>query len=251
MTVADLAQIVPGILKYDGPVLAFLLLIVVIRSRRLTQFRVFLDELDRFRALFGKRQSWSENALEITLKRMEDVEAIIQEQSRILAKVRASATISEHLDVIEKVVLVSEQLEKLKRTVEQTFQEAIKQGATIRQDRTREVHGHFKVYIEQTRKNLEKSVGDRLSAYVEGKSREELLGNLVNSLRHALLSISKQNLDSLQAFSEKSTEDFEHSIRQSLSKVCAAIEELRQKYDEAPWLLAGVQGSNTVSGKEE
>lgn len=251
MTAADLAYIVPGILKYDGPVLAFILLFVVIRLRQLKQFRVFLAELDRFGALFGARQSWSENALKVTLDKMEEVRGIIQEQSKILAKVRASATISEHLEVIEKVVSVSEQLEKLKRTVEQTFQEAIDQDAAIRQDRTREVHGQFKIYIEHTRKNLEKSVGDRLEAYGGGRGREELIGNLVNSIRHALLSISKQNLDNLQAFSKKSTEDTEQSIRQSLAKVCSAIEQLRQNYSEAPLLVASVQDTMNSIQKEK
>lgn len=251
MTVDEFIEIIPTILTYDGPVIAFVLLIVVIRSRRFMEFRVFLDELDQVKGFFGKRQNWSENALELTLSRMDEVKACIQEQSKILARVRASASISEHLDVIEKVVLVSEQLEKLKASVEQIFQEAIERDTMICQDRTREIHGHFKVHMEQARKNLEKSVNDKFAGFAGEKGREELMGHLVNPLRHTLLSISKQNLDSLQAYSAKSREDSERNIRQSLGKVCAIIDELRQKYDDAPMMLAGVQESAPFAAKKD
>lgn len=251
MTVDEFIEIIPTILTYDGPVLAFVLLVVVIRARRLLEFHRFLNELDRVKSLLGKRQSWSESALELTLSRMDEVKTCIREQSKILARVRASASISEHLDVIEKVVLVSEQLEKLKTSVEQTFHEAIERDSTIRQDRTREIHGHFKISIEQARKNLEKSITDKVASFAGDKGRDELMGHLVNPLRHALLSISKQNLDSLQACSSKSREDSERNIRQSLGKVCAMIDELRQKYDDAPMMIAGVQESPPVQAKKD
>jgi hypothetical protein len=241
MTVENILEVIPSILTYDGPVLAFLLLLSVIGSRRLVAFDRFHDELDGVRVALTKRQGWSEKALEMTLNRLDEVRASIQEQSKVLARVRASATISEHLDVIEKVVLVSEQLEKLKYSVELAFQEAIDRDGSIRQDRTRETHGHFKVHIEQTRRNLEKSLREKMSLHLAEKELEEVLGNMVNPLRHALLSISKQNLDGLQSFSKRSEEDSERNLRQALARIGTIIDELRSKYDEAPLLLAGNQ----------
>ena len=71
MTVENILEIIPSILTYDGPVLAFLLLLSVIGSRRLVAFDRFHDELDGVRVALTKRQGWSEKALEMTLNRLD------------------------------------------------------------------------------------------------------------------------------------------------------------------------------------
>jgi phosphoglycerate-specific signal transduction histidine kinase len=225
--------IVPGAIM--GTVLVTSLFFwLILRLYQRKRFRVITEEIETIKHVIVEHKHISEKSTSVTVGSIEEMKLELEHYGKLLEKIRASSNVSQHLDVLEKIVLLGEHLGEIHRDIEAAMTRMLQDLKAQQPVKISELQGQFKSQVEQTRKSLERSITEKVTQWSPQKDRDELIGSIVDSVRYALLVVGKTHQDNLSTYSKLMFEDTGRRTQDVLIQVATQVEALKQKFEEAP-----------------
>lgn len=196
------------------------------------------EQLDELQSFLQQQYELNARSIESSAASVEDLKKSVHEQARVLESLRASSNVSEHWDALEKLLVFTEQLDKMSRDINVSFSGVIDELKSQQSERVRLAQNGFKIQTDQARKVLEKTIAGKLTAAgLSRKDMDQLSASIIDSIRYSMLTVGKHHQDNLNKFARVLLDDLELKIHNGLRNTFYRIEDLKQKTEQFTQLL--------------
>lgn len=213
---------------------AGLLFWALLRGHQSKRFRLLQDQIDSMKDVLVEQKHWSEKSTNLTIDGIEEVRTELTHHGKILERIKASSNVAQHLDILEKIILLAENLGEINKDTDAAVNRVVQEMRLVQPSKVGELQTQFKLQMEQTRKSLEKSIAEKVNQLIAQKNPDELAGSIIDSTRYALLVVGKTHQDNLNNYGKALIDDFSDKLQTVLIQVATQLQALKHKFDEAP-----------------